>query len=105
MLINSEKKSLFSHKRDDIALIGADCDAKALYEMGLSHDSCFLLSDWLSSVGGNAISLNGDTQTFSIWEQKILLIRLGAKGELKMKSDPLSPSLSLSSPVRDVVSL
>lgn len=51
------------------------------------HMTAVLVSDWLSNVDGNAISLNRDTQTFSIWEQKILLICLAAKGELKMKSD------------------
>lgn len=62
-----------------------------------------LVSDWPSNVGGNAISLNRDTQTFSIWEQKILLICLSAKGELKMKSD-LMRLFALPLPVRDVVS-
>lgn len=55
-----------------------------------------LLSDWLSDAGGNAISLNRDARTFSIWEQKILLICLSAKGELKMKSDLKRRSLFFS---------
>lgn len=55
------------------------------------HMTAVLVSDWLSSVGGNAISLNRDAQTFSIWEQKILLICLSAKEELKMKSDLTRP--------------
>lgn len=55
------------------------------------HMTAVLLSDWLSGVGGNAISLNRDTQTFSIWEQKTPLICLAAKGDLKMKSDLMCP--------------
>lgn len=59
-----------------------------------------LPSDRPSHVGGNAISLNRDVPTYSIREQKILLIRLTARGQLKMKSgqicacvccSPLSP--------------
>lgn len=46
-LINSEKKSLFSHKPDDTALIGVSPDVRALYGMSylslLSHDSRFTL--------------------------------------------------------------
>ncbi len=55
------------------------------------HMTAVLVSDWLSNDVGNAISLKRDTQTFSIWEQKMLLLCLSAEGEFKMKSDLMRP--------------
>lgn len=43
------------------------------------------LSDWLSAIGGNAVLLNGGSQTLPIWERTSLLIRLFVQEELKMK--------------------
>ena len=68
------------------------------------HMTAVSVSDWLSNIGSNAISLNRDTQTSSIWEHRILLIYLSAKGELKMKSDPMLSVHSSSFPTRDAVS-
>lgn len=68
------------------------------------HMATALVPDWPGNVCSNAVSLNRDTRTFSIWEQEILLIRLSTKGDLKMKSDPAHPFALPLLPVRDVMS-
>lgn len=52
-----------------------------------------LASYWLSGSGGNAISLNRDTDLFHLGAA--FFVRLAARGKLKIKSDPaaLFPSL------------
>lgn len=55
------------------------------------HVAAVPRSDWLSHIAGNAISLNRDTKTSSVWQRRILLICLSARGELKMKSNPAYP--------------